>query len=171
MNTLECSLAVPTSIDGDLAEEIAKQSAWVSPHVHDVRVSSDGGTVLFRVDDQADAGVERNRVERFVADMVRRHRPVPRKLVMRRGGAERRLVTDAYAELRKRGWIVEIAPGRVSLRGAALALVRALDDDCARIARSLGASEESHPALLPARVLARCGYFASFPHTVSPSRT
>jgi seryl-tRNA synthetase len=167
VTALEYSLAVPTSIDGDLAEEIAKQSAWVSPHVHDVRVSSDGGTVLFRVDDQADAGVERNRVERFVADMVRRHRPVPRKLVMRRGGAGRRIVADAYDELRKRGWVVEHGPGRVSLRGPALAVVRALDDDCARIARSLGASEESHPALLPARVLARCGYFASFPHTVS----
>ena len=38
MSAVECSLTVSTSIDGDLAEEIAKQSAWVSPHVHDVRV-------------------------------------------------------------------------------------------------------------------------------------
>jgi seryl-tRNA synthetase len=167
VSTLECSLTVSTSIDGDLAEEIAKQSAWVSPHVHDVRVAPDGSTVLFRVDDETDACAERDRVERFVADMVRRHRPVPRRLVMKRGGAERRLVADAYTELRKRRWIVEIGPGRVSLRGPALALVRALDDDCARIARSLDASEETHPALIPARVLARCGYFASFPHTVS----
>jgi len=164
---VECSLTVSTSIDGDLAEEIAKQSAWVSPHVHDLRVSPDGASVLFRVDDEGDAGAERNRVERFVADMVRRHRPVPRKLVMRRAGEGRRLVADAYGELRKRGWIVDLGPGRVSLRGPALAVVRALDDDCARIARSLGASDESHPALLPSHVLARCGYFASFPHTVS----
>lgn len=167
MSALECSLSAPASIDGDLAEEITKQATWISPHVHDVRVSADGGTVLYRIDERADAGAERQRVERFVSDMVRRHRPMSRKLVMRRGNPERRLVADAYAELRKRGWVVEIGSGRASLRGPALALVRALDDDCARIARSLGASEESHPALVPARVLARCGYFASFPHTVS----
>ncbi|HEX8796819.1 MAG TPA: hypothetical protein VF765_37965 [Polyangiaceae bacterium] len=167
MSALECSLSAPASIDGDLAEEIAKQAAWISPHVHDVRVSDDGGRVLFRVDEQADAGAERERVERFLIDMVRRHRPMARKLVMRRGDPGRRLVADAYTELRKRGWVVEIAPGRVSLRGPALALVRALDEDCAKIARSLDAREESHPALVPAQVLARCGYFASFPHTVS----
>lgn len=167
MSALECSLAIPVSIDEDLAEEIAKQSAWISPNVHDVRVSPGGGGVLYRVDPRADAAVERERVQRFVTDMVRRHRPIPRKLVMRRGVQERRLVADAYAELRTRGWVVEIGPGRVSLRGPALAVVRALDDDCARIARSLGAFEESHPALVPAQVLARCGYFASFPHAVS----
>lgn len=167
MSGTECALAVASSIDGDLAEEIVKQSAWVSPHVHDVRVSADGGSVLYRVDAQADAGAERDRVERFVTDMVRRHRPLPRKIVMRRGAEGRRLVTDAFAELCKRGWIVEIAPGRASLRGPALAVVRALDDDCAKIARSLDATEESHPALVPAHVLARCGYFGSFPHTVS----
>jgi seryl-tRNA synthetase len=167
VSDLDCSLAVAVSIDADLAEEIAKQSAWISPHVHDVRVSPGGTSVVYRVDPQADAGAERERVERFVADMVRRYRPLPRKLVMKRGGEGRRLVAGAYAELRQRGWIVEIGPGRVSLRGPALAAVRALDDDCARIARSLAASEESHPALVPARVLARCGYFASFPHAVS----
>lgn len=167
MSTLECSLALPVAIDADLAEEIAKQSAWISPRVHDVHVSPGGCGVLFRVDSDADVGAERDRVERFVADMVRRHRPLPRKLVMRRGGHGRRLVSDAYKELLERGWIVEIGPGRVCLRGPTLAVVRVLDDDCARIARSLGASEESHPALVPARVLARCGYFASFPHAVS----
>jgi seryl-tRNA synthetase len=163
----ECSLRISASIDDDLAEEIARQSAWISPHVHDVHVSPDGGTVLFRVDDEADVRSESSRVERFVADMMRRHRPVPRKLVMRRGAPGRMLVSDAYRELRKRGWAVEIGRGRVSLRGPALAVVRLLDDDCARIARSLGASEESHPALVPASVLARCGYFGSFPHAVS----
>lgn len=167
MNAVECSLPVSASIDGDLAEEIAKQSAWISPRVHDVRVSPDGAAVLYRVDGGADAGSERTRVERFVADMVRRHRPLPRKLVMRRGTAGRPIVTDAYQELCKRGWIVELGRGRVSLRGPALALVSALDEDCARIGRSLDASEERHPALVPATVLARCGYFGSFPHAVS----
>lgn len=167
MSDNEHSVPVAPSIDGELAEEIAKQAAWISPHVHGVRVSPDGAAVLYRVDERADASVERERVERFVADMVRRHRPQPRKLVMRRGGHDRRLATNAYAELGKRGWVVELGPGRVSLRGPALALIRVLDEDCARIAWSLGASEESHPALVPARLLARCGYFASFPHTVS----
>jgi hypothetical protein len=63
MCALECSLAVTVSIDEDLAEEIAKQSAWISPNVHDVRVSPGGGGVLYRIDLQAaDVNAERDRV-------------------------------------------------------------------------------------------------------------
>jgi seryl-tRNA synthetase len=56
----------------------------------------------------------------------------------------------------------------VSLRGPALAVVRLLDEDCARIARDVfGAVEERHPSLAASSVLARCGSFGSFPQTAS----
>jgi len=162
------TVQAPRAIDAELASELEKQAAWISPRVRDVRVDGDGRTVRFAVEGEGDAESERQKVARFVADMTERHRPTPRKVVARRVRAGRAVVTDAFGELEKRGWVVPIAPGRVSLRGPALAVVRALDEDCARVARdSFGATEEAHPALAPTALLARCGWFASFPHAAS----
>jgi seryl-tRNA synthetase len=63
---------------------------------------------------------------------------------------------------------VETAAGRVALRGPALRTVQALDEDCARIALdAFAAVEEAHASLVPAALLARCGWFGSFPQTAS----
>jgi seryl-tRNA synthetase len=161
------TLELPRALDPDIVDELEKLSAWVSPRVREVRVEAGGRAVRFIVDGQEDVEGERAKVARFVTDMYERHRSVPRKVVAqrnRRGGA----ATDAYGELVRRGWLVETAPGRVALRGPALHTVRALDEDCSRIAReSFGAEEETHPSLAPASVLARCGWFGSFPQTAS----
>jgi seryl-tRNA synthetase len=165
---MSAPLAVPSPvpIDAELAAEIEKQSAWVSSSVSQLRVAEDGRSVHFHVTG-SDAQQQRAKVSRFVSDMVERHRAVPRKVVIRREHAGRMPSPGAFEELLRRGWAVELGRGRVSLRGPALAVVRALDEDVARIARRLGAVEESHPALAPATLLARCGYFTAFPHCAS----
>lgn len=161
------SVLAPRPIDPELAAEIEKQAAWISPRVRELRVDADGRGVRFEVDAEGDEAATRAKVERFVADMVERHRAVPRKVVVRRDRPGRTLVADAFGELLRRGWAVELGCGRVSLRGPALAAVRALDEDTTSIAHALGAVEEAHPSLVPAKLLARCGYFANFPHAVS----
>ncbi len=162
------TLELGRALDPELAAELEKLSAWVSPRVRDVRVEAGGRSVRFVVEGrEPEIADERAKVERFVADLAGRHRVVPRRVIAqraRRGGA----ATDAYPELVRRGWLVEAATGRVALRGPALRTVQALDEDCARIARdAFGAVEESHPSLAPASVLARCGWFGSFPQTAS----
>src|SRR5262249_26308257 len=72
-----------------------------------------------------------------------------------------------HDELLRRGWVIELGRGQLGLAGPALALARPVDADCARIGRELGASERAYPSLIPASVLARCGYFGSFPQSVS----
>jgi seryl-tRNA synthetase len=154
-------------IDAELAAEIERQAAWVSARVSDLRVDGDGRAVRFLVADGGVIADERAKVARFVSAMAERHRVVPRKVVLRRERAGRAVARDVFGELLRRGWAVELGRGRVSLRGPALAVVRAIDEDAARIARRMGAIEEAHPSLVPAALLARCGTFASFPHTVS----
>jgi hypothetical protein len=162
------TLEVGRALDPELSAEREKQSAWVSPSVRNVRVTAGGRLVSFVVDGQADREEERAKVARFVADMAERHRVLPRKVlaVRARGGGPP--VTDAYPELVRRGWLVESAAGRVALRGPALRAVQALDEDCAHIARdAFAAIEEAHASLAPAALLARCGWFGSFPQTAS----
>jgi hypothetical protein len=155
-------------LDAELAAEVEKLAAWVSPRVRELRVEASGNSVRFVVDGhEREAEEERAKVARFVADIAERHRAVPRKVVAQRLRREGE-ATDAYPELLQRGWLVETAPGRVSLRGPALRTVQVLDEDCARIARErFGAIEEAHPSLAPASLLARCGWFGSFPQTAS----
>ena len=154
-------------IDADLAAEIEKQAAWVSPSITDLRVERGGRAVRFHVAEGAAVAEARAKVSRFVSDMADGHRAVPRRVVARRERDARPPAEDVFGELVRRGWAVELGPGRVSLRGPALAVVRVLQDDTERIAGRMGAVEEAHPALAPASLLARCGTFASFPHTVS----
>jgi seryl-tRNA synthetase len=130
-------------------------------------VESDGRTVRFVLEERADEAAERARVGRFVAAMTHGHRAVPRRTLARRRSGERRFEPDAFEALRRKGWVVPMGSGRVSLRGPALALAHTLDEDARHIAEGLGALEEAHPALLPTSLLARCGYFGSFPHAAS----
>jgi seryl-tRNA synthetase len=56
----------------------------------------------------------------------------------------------------------------VALAGPALACYRAVDEMCVALGHSaFGAVDEVYPTLIPTDILGRCGYFTSFPHTVS----
>lgn len=77
-------LRAPRPIDAELAGEIEKQGAWVSPRVRHIRVDEDGRCVRFALEGEGNEEVERGKVARFVADMLDRHRAVPRKVVARR---------------------------------------------------------------------------------------
>jgi hypothetical protein len=159
----------PRPIDAELAAEIEKQAAWISQRVTELRVEPGGRAVRFRVTEGGVVADERAKVARFLGDVAGRHRAVPRKVVLRRErqGRGRAVTSDAFGELVRRGWAVELGRGRVSLRGPALAVVRAIDEDTERLARRMGAVPEAHPGLAPVALLARCGAFASLPHTVS----
>jgi seryl-tRNA synthetase len=172
MSGVAVCLELPRALDAELAAELEKQSAWVSPRVRDVRVDPGGRAVRFvvqAVESEVSAvSDERAKVARFVMDLTDRHRALSTRVVARRERPGRALGADPFGELARRGWVVETSPGRVSLRGPALAVVRALDEDCLRIATEVfGAVEERHPALAAASVLARCGSFGSFPQTAS----
>ena len=78
-----------------------------------------------------------------------------------------RSIGNAFAELERRRWVRRSAAGQVGFAGGAVALKRFLDEAVRDVARArFGAEEEDYPALLDPDVLARCGYFSSFPHSV-----
>ena len=156
-------------IDADLAADIEKQAVYVSPHLHGLRVREDGAAVTFTVDDDAGLDDAREKVERFIVDMVQKFRKLSRKVLAsntRKSGHP--LERGVYDELKRRRWVLELGRGQVGLAGPALRLARTLDEECRALGVDrFGASEESYPALIPASVLGRCGYFASFPQAVS----
>ncbi len=159
---------LPKAVSAELASDIEKAAAFVAPDLTSVRVSSDGRTVSWEAAG-ADAGRMAALVQRFVGDMVVRHRPLPRKVIGRRDpGPGRILHTGVEAGLRSRGWVRDLGTGQVSLGGPALAVMRAVDAEAAGVARSMfDATEESYPSLISTETLARCGYLSNFAHTLN----
>ena len=162
-------ITLSKKVEPDLAADLEKNGAYVHPDILKVRVE-DGAKVRFATRPGADARAVREKVGRYVDAMVSRFRQLPKKVLHERKREDRGpLATGVYAELKRRGWVIEEGRGQVALRGPALNLLRAIDDDCRATigVGAFGAQEEVYPTLIGAKTLGRCGYFSSFPQSVS----
>src|SRR5262249_40063893 len=151
------------TVDAELAADIEKQGAYVSPDI--LRVKVEGGAVHCQVKAGANAIDLKAKVDRYVDMMVSRHRKLPHKTLHQRNRKDSGpLVTGAYRELLTRGWAKELGRGQVALAGPALRALQAVDASCRDIGLgTFSAAEETYPTLIPSKTLARCGYFSSFP--------
>jgi len=162
---VKLTIALGKAIDADLAADVEKQAVYAATEIHRLRVDGD----RVEVEHDGDEAQVRAKVERFLQQMVQKHRKLERKEL----GRNRRRDAGAYErgvydELKRRRWVLELGRGQLGLAGPALQLAKTLDAECAKLGRErFGAVEEAYPALIPAEVLGRCGYFASFPQAVS----
>jgi seryl-tRNA synthetase len=152
----------------ELVSEVEKQSVYISTSLLDLKVQSD----LKRIALIIEAGREEEltgKVKRFLAAIQHGFRPVEMKTVaVNERKNTRPYETGVYEQLVKKGWVLGLGQGQVGLAGPALALAQALDKTIVRAAQDkFGATERTYPALIPAEVLARCGYTSSFPQHLS----
>jgi seryl-tRNA synthetase len=162
------TLRLPTPLPVSLAADVEKQGVYASPLVQSLRVSADRSSVEVEFAGGTEDDV-RPKIERYMAAMTSRFREQPTRVVSQNSRSDRApLGHDVYGELKRRGFVLELGRGQVGLCGPALALYETVDRHVARVARTeFGAVAQSYPALIPAQVLGRCGYFASFPHALS----
>jgi seryl-tRNA synthetase len=166
---MKLMVPLPKPIDAELAADVEKQGVYAATAVRRVRVVDGGSVVEVDADDGADPGALTARIAQLLASLVQKHRRLERKVLAEHARRDRApLERGVYEELKRRGWVLELGRGQVGLAGPALALARTLDAECARLGRErFGAVEHVYPAMIPADVLGRCGYFASFPQAVS----
>jgi ribosomal protein L34E len=162
------TIQLSSEIDPQLVPEIEKQSAYISRGLRQFRVTPDRTRVLVSFENENKDEVC-SRVQRFVESMRRGFRPLDLKVVARN---ERRNTqpyeTDVFRKLVKKGWVLDLGQGQVALAGPAIALAAAIDRSVAKIGRErFKGVERAYPMLIPAEVLARCGYTSSFPQHLS----
>jgi seryl-tRNA synthetase len=162
-------LKLQSAIDPELAPNIEKQSAYVSPRLRRLKVSPDRMSVELEIDDERVVDEVREKVLRFLEAMTTQFRAFGNNVVFKNTRRDRgALETNVYAQLKERGWVLELGHGQVGFAGPALALARAIDDAASTLGKKhFGAAEHSYPALIPVEVLSRCGYFSSFPQACS----
>ena len=165
---MKLSLPLQRAIDPDLAADVEKQAVYAAPELRKLRVV-DGTSVEIECEDGASEDALRGKLERYLQTMVAKYRKLDRKALQKMERRDRApLQRSVYEELKRRGWVLELGRGQLGLAGPALAVARAVEQQAAKLGREqFAAVEESYPALIPADVLARCGYFASFPQAVS----
>jgi seryl-tRNA synthetase len=154
-------------VSDQLAAEIQKQGVFVSKKIRSLRVADARTSVIVQLDQEADVAEVRGKVERFLEGMGQGLNRLESRVLTRSRRSLPDLVPGVFEELKSRGWVLDLGRGQVGLAGPALRLLRALDASFARLAeRSFDAQERSYPVLVPSQLLAKTGYFSSFPHSI-----
>ena len=102
-----------------------------------------------------------------IRDMARRFvfisKNVHKDLVFR-NAVPVRYQDDPQPALEQAGEVVPLHPGFYSMQGGFLRVMRAIDVAVRRIASSVNAVEQEHPAVWPVRLFKMIDYFHEFPH-------
>jgi seryl-tRNA synthetase len=162
-------LPFENAIDPELVAELEKGAVYATSRLKRFRITPDRRAADIECTDGARDEVA-EKVRKLVGAMVGTFRSLgePEELARRVRRDHLAIVSNAFVELEKRRWVRPLGRGQVSLAGGAFALKRFVDEAVRDLARTrFGALEEEHPALLDPDVLVRCGYFSSFPHSVS----
>lgn len=162
-------IELPQPLGEDLAAEVQKQAVYATREARSFQWDGARRVLRAEVADGADDAIARDKVARLVRQMVATHRALPRRVIAASSRRDRGpMVPNVEELLAAKGFLRFAGPGQAVLSGPPLALSRRLDERIAKLAKGrMRAKEEAYPALIPARLLKRCGYVGSFPHALS----
>jgi seryl-tRNA synthetase len=162
MTTRTISIRLASPAHEMACEEIQKQVAYLSREISNARFAQGGAVLEFDAPEDSAAALTTD-VEALVRRIQRGLRDLRRKVVFRSSSA-------SDPQFRGDGSVAGIhrlGPGQVALDGLPLRLFRYFDRVFDGFGRPWGAQAVLTPTLIPARVLAKCDYFRSFPHNVT----
>ena len=160
---------LPTQVDAEFADELIKESAFVSPGIEHFVIDAAGKTVVVGLLANADRVEVEDKVRRYLDTMLTNQRNSETKVI---GRTERHddgsLAVDVFETFKDWGWLFEVGPGHVAFAGPPLRLAKLVDSLAGDLYQQQFAAEErSFPAFVPATTLAQCGYFDSHPNNVT----
>lgn len=161
-------LPFENAIDDELVAELEKGAVYASTAVRRFRVTKDRRAADIECAEGSQAEVA-GKVHKYVNAMTATFRSLGEPVELARTVRldDGPVLSDALAELERRRWVRPLGRGQAGFAGGAFALRRFVDNAVREVARTrFGSEEEEYPVLLDPSVLARCGYFSSFPHSV-----
>jgi seryl-tRNA synthetase len=161
-------LPFENAIPEELVAELEKGAVYATTLLRRLRITPDRRAAQIECADGAESEVS-EKARKYIAAVLATFRSLgdPEELARTVRRDEHPIRTDALAELERRRWVRPLGRGQFGFAGGALALRRSLDERVRDVALTrFGAVEEDYPALIDPDVLARSGYFSSFPHSV-----
>jgi seryl-tRNA synthetase len=160
---------LPRQVDADLAADIEKEAAFVSPFLSRLRVNSERDAVEIEVSERDRETEVHGKVERFLDAMLERtHRFEVKTFLTSKRVDEGPYTDGVHQALVERGWVFDYGGGHVALSGPVLALANLIDARAAELYRQhFDAADGHYPAFVDIEILKRCGYIDSHPNALS----
>ncbi|MDH3741251.1 MAG: hypothetical protein OER56_06585 [Hyphomicrobiales bacterium] len=168
-NPLNLEIELPRQVDEEVAEDIEKESVFVSPAIDRIVVRADGKTADVVLKDRRDIDSTMDKAARFLDVMAKQVSGYEIKVFSehkrRDDGPYQRNVNEGLVE---RGWLHDYGKGQVAYNGPVLKLAQLVNEKAAELyKREFGASDGHFPALVDSETLHKCGYFDSHPNAVT----
>lgn len=168
MENIELQIVLDKPLDPELAEEVIKQSVYVSDKIQDFQVEEDGRRISLRC--QASAHDQlKDQVNRFITVMQLGFRRTDIRSYFKNERKDKGpYESGVYRKLVERNWVLDLGPGQVGLSGPVLRLIRHIERTIGDIGiADFKATEREYPTMIPTEVLLKCGYMDSFPQHLS----
>lgn len=148
------------------ADQLAKRVYFLSEEITDFTFLREAGHIRgIDITTQIPVSDEEltRKVHLFIANDLVPEQFILDKVVWR-SKAQHEMQEDVYSRMVDTGLVYEAGEGQMGLGELFLGLMDYFDKSIRAIAvREFGAREYRYPTLIPTTVLAKCGYFASFP--------
>lgn len=165
----EIIIPLPRKVDMDLADEIEKESVFVSPYLERIHVEPDLASVKAVLRGNPPLEEVRDKAVRYLESMAKQVSGYETKVSFENKRQDSgSYLANANQALIDAGWLHDYGKGQVAYSGPVLKLARLIDAQAkALYIEKLGAVEGQYPALIDGDDLRACGYFDSHPNAVS----
>lgn len=165
---IQFQMSVQEALHPELAEEIKKQSVYISSALRGLDIADDGDNIIIECEEDAEDEL-RDTMARFILSMRAGFRPSDVRILWKNEReSNRSYESNVFQKLLDREWVLDLGPGQVALSGPALNLTNHIEQAIAEIGRNeFGAVERQYPTMIPTEALVNCGYMDSFPQHLS----
>jgi seryl-tRNA synthetase len=165
----DLQIELTRSIDREIADDIEKESVFVSPQIERIIVDRDLKTATVVVKQGADLSTVVDKAKRYIEVMSKQISGFEPKVFIetkrRDSGDYQR---DVNQGLVQRGWLHDYGKGQVAYSGPVLKLARLVNEKAGQLyAQNFRATDGQYPALIDADTLHKCGYLDSHPNAVT----
>lgn len=165
----EVEIALPRKVDQNVADDIEKESVFVSPELDRITVDPDLETARLVLKNPANVEQVVDKAKRYLGVMAKQISGFETEVfseTQRRDSGE--YVRDVSEKLVEKGWLFDYGKGQVAYSGPLLKLAQLINRKAGELyAEAFGSSDGSFPALVDADTLQKCGYFDSHPNAVT----
>ena len=163
------TMDMPCAVGPEVADDIEKESVFVSPKLRRIRVSDDGLTAALHIVDATYTQEVVEKAHRFIAAMAKQRTGFDIKTF-----AENTRQDDGpfqsgvNEEFVRRKWVHDYGKGQVAYNGPVLRLARLVNEVAGALYEKHFDAVDGHfPGFIDADVLHKCGYFDSHPNQAS----
>ncbi|MBX2853856.1 MAG: hypothetical protein KTR21_02650 [Rhodobacteraceae bacterium] len=166
---INVTIALPKQLEQEIADDIEKESVFVSPYLEKIKVAADRMSAELFIRDAAKAEEVVDKATRYVEVMAKQRTGFDIKLFLQNKRQDvGPFQPDVNAELVSRGWVHDYGEGQVAYRGPVLKLAQLVNAKAVELyARAFDLVDGHFPSFVSAETLHKCGYFDSHPNQAS----